>query len=415
MSKQADTDIDMTKLALEALGLVYKNGFGWVEKTDPYQREQPKDVLATLVRHYLQVNKSERQMSKQIIIDAAIAIERSVLTQHATNCFNAIAYKPEAKDTFEELLRLICGDNYQPIYCDMLRQWIYCVKRRLKGERVRSPFLPIFYGKMSVGKSSLLKLLYSPLPKSDCHLLKDGDKLANSESHARIFSSALVVHLEEMGGMTKADIEKLKTVLDAEYMSSRTYHTQNIEQRFVRASLIGASNTPVSAVLLSVDDNRKWAQIDFYNPPEVDGEKFKVALIKQCEAFDFVNLWQSVNENGDEPFTNPKVYSAFIAHVKATCKSSSSTTEFLDELIDDAGGEFIANRDLRERYQAAIGRYAIEPNKFKQLLLNRGFKKDRTKSERGWIIPSNEPMAKLLPPITTSEDEFGYQPITVKN
>jgi hypothetical protein len=388
--KETLTDLGKVQMALVNIQSYYKDGIGWTYKDDIYSREIRPNVMAIRIRDWLQTEQFKAIPAAGNIIDMLDTIRDGSEMLRAEKSYKAIEYDPTAKDTFTELSQLICGDNYLPIYADMFRQWVYVVKRRIKSLPVKCPFFPILYGGASIGKSKFMRALYAPLPQSQCHLIKEGDKLANSESHGKAYASNLVLHLEEMSGMSKADVEKIKSILDADTLTTRRYHTQEMDQRYIRASLIGATNHRVKNILIALNDIRKWAEITCYTPPEDNASQYCWDRVQAILDFDMLNLWRSVNEEGTEPFSNNTIYDTFRDHVTKTCQSSTPTSEFISDLIDKHKAEqvFITNDELRTQYKNEVPtQYHVRWDMLCELLEKKGFKKYRRNYGRGHTTP----------------------------
>jgi hypothetical protein len=146
--------------------------------------------------------------------------------------------------------------------------------------------------------------------------------------------------------MGKASIEKLKTIVDAQYTSFVRLYENSTTTGFVKATLIGGSNDMVKNILISTDENRKWLQVNFYSRREHD-ENYCRVQINEIENFDYKNLWQSADENGVEPFSNPDIYTRYLKYVSETCRSSSPATDWIEQLIEDNGGKWILKKSLK--------------------------------------------------------------------
>ena len=356
MTKQNKTTLDVVRVTIEELGYEYNQQRGWINTKDAYNHGDPITIIATKVRHALEQVGHERVPSPKTIIENLEMLVFEAQKQYATKCYDTLKYSPAAKDTAEELAKLLSGGNYHELYPHIWRQWIYTIKCRLNGKSARCPIFPILYGTGGIGKSRGIRKLYSPLPPHKCNLVKEGQKVVDSEKHTQLLIEKLVIHLEEMGGMDKASIEKLKTILDMEYVSYVPLYTNTPKQGFVTATFIGSSNTAVKNVLLSTDTNRKWVQVNFYSPPPEGAEgreAFIRARVKAIEDFDYLNLWQSVNEAGPEPFTE-QVYERYRKYVEATCRSSTPTTDYIEHIKQTKAGLWIGKKELYEDYQRTL-------------------------------------------------------------
>ena len=215
--------------------------------------------MASRIRNYLETIQSP-YVPPTITIGEYIGLHTfDLLKEHTQRVYEKIKYVPEAKDNSEQLSRFISGDNYNPVYPSIIRQWIWCVKNRIQHREFYSPIFPIFYGQGGIGKSRFIRSLCAPLPQHKYAFIRAGDSIVNSESHTAMLHENLVIHIDEMTGMGKADLSKLKT-LDAMYVAYRPLYTNTTLRGYNEASLIGASNTEVRNILVSTENNRKWVR-----------------------------------------------------------------------------------------------------------------------------------------------------------
>ena len=79
-------------------------------------------------------------------------------------------------------------------------------------------------------------------------------------------------------------------------------------------------------------------QINFYD--DID-ETSTRDTIKAIESFDYLTLWQSVNENDTEPFSDIATYEKYKAYVKEVCSSTTPSTDWIDEYLKENAGEWV--------------------------------------------------------------------------
>ena len=106
-------------------------------------------------------------------------------------------------------------------------------------------------------------------------------------------------------------------------------------------------------ILCSPVDNRKWCQLDFYNRGEND-EAFCRDKISKLLAIDFIQLWQSVNEHGPEPFDDSEIYTRYLRFVDSTVSSETPTTDYIDDVIQKNGGKWLNKKELFQKYENTV-------------------------------------------------------------
>lgn len=310
-------------------------------------------LMATNIINRLEEIQSPHIPCHNRIILELEGLQNTLQKKYSADCKLKLKYNPSAIDTSEEIMRLIAGNNYNPIYPSIIKQVIYCVKNKMRVKAVCSPIFAIFYGGAGIGKTKFIKSFVKPIPLHKYASIRSGEHLVNTESHVPMFHDNYIIHLDELSGLSKADIGKLKG-LDATHSHYRPMRTNSTKCGFNAATLIGATNTAVKNVLISTDDNRKWVQVNFYDPPVDNREPFIQGVITKIVDFDYVNLWQSVNEDGSEPFSDPTTYTLYKQYVKEVCSSTTPTTTFIDDYLIAHADTWISKKDLYKIFKDEV-------------------------------------------------------------
>ncbi|MEI6390386.1 MAG: VapE domain-containing protein [Verrucomicrobiota bacterium] len=353
MNNQKPTTLQAVQSALQHYQYSYDSRRGWILTGNTLPHSDLYTIIATKITNYLESIQSPTLPSQQKIISQLELLQGQIQDKYADECWDNIKFNPAAIDTSESMMRLISGNNYNPIYPAILRQLLYSIKSKMIGKAVASPIFPIFYGRAGTGKSRFIRAFAKPIPEHKYAFIQAGDKLVNSESHTAMLHDNYLIHLDEMSGLNKADIGKLKT-LDAPTISYRPLYTNTTKRAFNCSTLIGATNTSVKNILISTDDNRKWVQLNFYEPPIDNTEVFIRGIIDDIESFDYINLWQSVNEDGLEPFSDPSTYTLYKQYVREVCNSTTPTTNFIDEYLVAHADTWISKKDLYKTFKEEV-------------------------------------------------------------
>ena len=190
-----------------------------------------------------------------------------------------------------ELCRLLAPTMDPAMVADVLRKFVWQVKRKLAGLPIADPLMPVLVGPQGVGKSLLMDKLTEPLAEVSCDA-----SLADLSDNRRIGMWAnYVIKLDEMSKAEKADIETIKHVLTAKTLTRRVFNTQNDVAVSQRATMIGATNMPLAEVVRDPTGMRRFAEIQFAGK---DGTEERVQAIL---TFDWLAIWQSVDKDGADP------------------------------------------------------------------------------------------------------------------
>lgn len=345
------------------IGLDYLLNFLWSYRSSNNYKEICKDHIATILETQMDEKKMEMLMDFK----------------------DKIRYSPHAKDTFEDLARHISCGKYHPLYPVLLRHIVWTCKRRLYGLTDYNPIFLNFYGPANSGKSQFVKALFSIWPESMKSKADNVNDLFNDNREAFRFASEYVLVLDELTGMSKADVNKLKNIIDAEVVVYRKLgFNSKITARNI-ATLIGTSNTRLRNTIIADSDVRKYAEIDMhkYADDEVS-DKMVTPLIK----WNWLELWQSVDENGLSPFHDAETYSKYRDWTTEKCVTETPTVEFIKEYISNHPNKWISSSDLYSRYRNdVVGEKPMGTGKFKELIIKYGFNERRVNNIRGFDVP----------------------------
>lgn len=296
-----------------------------------------------------------------------------------------IAHDPNTKDSFPELAEVIGGtqrtDEEKKFVAPLLRYVVWCMKRRLIGHRVDNPILLNVYGRANCGKSRFLELLLSPLPRALWFACPHGDTLMNDERWARTFGDYFGIVLDELGGMRKADLAKLKNSIDSPFLTYRVMRTNSVSRVHNNAQLLGTSNHRLRDTFAADDNVRKYAEIDFVNFPTLHEQESMVW--EPLNKFNWVGLWRSVDEKSDRsPLSDD--WEAFLIWTSNKCVKQTAANIWWSRFLDEHEGQTISASVIRlslENYYQNHGietQYRKSKNALANMLESAGCQRDRS-------------------------------------
>lgn len=346
-------------------------------------------IVSLVVGHRYRSKKHKIQDSAiKRFLDEKMAYAR----KRASDDFvESLRYKPYPVDLVEQIARQITQSNYEDMYTTVLRHVIWTVKRRIFQKDDYCPIFLNIYGSAGAGKSEFVRAFTSIFPPGEKISVSCADELVNDERSQYKFIESSFIVLDELSGLSKADIGKLKTIIDQKQVSYRVLGGNTTQTGRNRAQLLGTSNTRLSNIILADSDIRKWAEIDFYKFEEdVSGN-----MVSKLHSIDWLALWQSVDENGPSPMHNPETYSAYCKWTERKCTHVTPTLDYIYNHICTHAGEFVAFNDMYDDYKSKTDNSMSKP-RFKELIEKKGFEKKRTSASRGYVVPTKEAATKYF-------------------
>ncbi|MGQ2972038.1 MAG: VapE domain-containing protein [Brevundimonas mediterranea] len=169
-----------------------------------------------------------------------------------------------------------------------LANFIYRVKNHLRGVWKHGVhMMPILYGPQGSGKSTAVDKFLSPLTDMSS---KVGFDIFEHDGKMYALSTTPVMFFDELAGVTKAEVERIKDIMLADKRELRKLYA-NPATRTLITTFIGCSNRDVSTMIKDETGNRRFLQID---------TPVKLSLTK-IRGFDALAMWRSVDEDADAP------------------------------------------------------------------------------------------------------------------
>lgn len=330
-------------------------------------------------------SKGKTAISRSDILSVLVEMDNVIVREQMMEFKKKIAYENGLPDKFEEVSRIISGENYDPMYPLVWKHVIWTIKRRVYGLGDYCPILVSIYGSAGKGKTQTLKAMFSILPANKLDITKYSKGLFEDERQAFRFIDNYVCIMDEFAGLSKSEINAIKNSIDALKHVYRIMKLNQTAEGPNNAQLIGTSNTRLRNIILSDTDIRKWAEVDI---AEWADEEVGPKLVEPLKKFDWETLWRSVDENGPSPFENPSTYSKFKEWTARKCKHESPTAMFIDEIMRTHGGEWLSKKEIYdELYLGEVTEYALNWANFKEKCEKNGFKEHKRNVGIGLLVP----------------------------
>lgn len=315
------------------------------EKMIAYLRvSQPKQLTAATMRaELLRMNAELKLGYASNQIDSALEYwTTKTVDEQKGQIVAKIAYNKQAGKSRNKLFKrfsaLITDQNSAAVEI-MMQHWVWQVKRKIFSKPVDSHTMNVLYGKQGSGKSTILYRLTAPLKEftSQANFMQ----IADDREHG-LWSNYVVI-IDEMSHAARADIEAVKTKITSPGWQARLMHT-NINTHIInKSTFIGTSNKDLSRLITDDTGMRRYFQIDCFDTFDYDA----------VNAFDYVTLWQSIDENAASPLFAPENAELFarVRELQEEKRSVSIVEQFMAERTYKSTTEQIKAIDLFKEYQ----------------------------------------------------------------
>lgn len=271
---------DEGHLAIDAVG-------GWRDKkswelTD-FNIPRLANLFAMDYREKRKVTRSYVIECMETVVDLQSNARRKVILGN----FFGHAKTIDGVQSLQTWVHAVTGD-LSDLDVAVMRQFLWCVKRKMAGLRVEHHIMPILQGPQGSGKSRAIRALLEPLQElwKPC--------AASMLTDARETPSLATYYVgfwDEMEGVEKVAAEALKQTITAEEKAHRPLHTNRDAIVPVRCSFIAATNEEVAGLVGDTTGSRRFYAIK--TADRCDWETIN--------AIDYVELWRSVDESEEAP------------------------------------------------------------------------------------------------------------------
>jgi hypothetical protein len=268
----------------------------------------------------------------------------------------------------------VCDDGHDFSY-EIMRHWIWNVKRKMLGLTPQNIICPVLYGRTQGGKTTEVRQLLKPL----CGLstTMQLDQLTDERQWA-LLNRFYVVFIDELAGGSKTEVEKLKAMITSDKLQQRLMRTTTHQEIQMQASFIGTSNKPVSE---SIKDPTSGAR--FWEIRCKDKLDWSV-----LNSLNHALIWQCVDPTAPSSLDgDPLEKIRKLQHEKIRTKPSFEV--WLDETNTAPGDTFTLTEALYQSYEQWCRASNLETfNKiwFSKQLKHFAFTAAKQNNKRGWLV-----------------------------
>lgn len=186
-------------------------------------------------------------------------------------------------------IRAVTGDE-RPADIAAMLHWLWLVKNRVAGRHGELHLMIVVFGLMQgTGKSQAVLRLCTPWaelfdPEISIETITD-------ERNAPHLANCAVGLWDELGGLAKADMEKLKHRMTATTVAYRPMRTNSRIELPALMSFIGSSNRSIGELVKDSTGMRRFYEIRASDVIDWD----------EINTIDYALLWQAINEDEDAP------------------------------------------------------------------------------------------------------------------
>ena len=246
-------------------------------------------------------------------------------------------------------------------YETAIRQLIWQVKRRLRGERTYWEIMPVLISAQGTGKSSAVEKLGGPL---DILFMADADfTLFEDKFRLRQLGRAYLVRLDEMGKASRTDMEAVKRTITQQEVQGRGMRSESERVIQRNASFIGTSNHSLSQLFHDSTGMRRFVEI------RCRDDRYTEEWGKAIRAIDYNLLWQC--ESGLDERSPYQANEDLMRKFQETLTMPSDFEMFRNEWLCEMPGHKLPNKlahDAFRKYCESIGSRCIRIQQFTGLM-----------------------------------------------
>lgn len=340
------THREFCSLALEAVGFRHRLD-GMFDRINGPQDSEPvaSDKIITLVK--------EKSYDLGIYKDRGLDHAWTALIDESMNdlksaLFQKLQFRQNTDDVWSDLIRTILTDQvrnderFVRATRVVLQSWMWRVKNQLRGYRVYDQIMPVLYGGQGTGKSRFTRWLFDPI---EAAYASNDFSLFEHTSQLNLLRETPVIWMDEMSYADRQDSKRIKSLMTGVKFAFRRLYSE-VTNDYIRASFWGCSNIPVSEMIMDATGNRRFWEVPFR----------KVDVDAIADKFGALELWQSVDENGNSPHLADDDRE-LIAGYQAQQRYRGPVETWVDESENLPVGEWKRSSHLFELYQVWEDRF----------------------------------------------------------
>jgi hypothetical protein len=310
----------------------------------------------------------DRQVISQATLrDLQMAMDELIEKEKATHrLITAQSIKCPGNDLteLEKFIEALTG-KVDPKEVAVMAHWLWMVKRKMLKKDVAYHIMPILHGPQGSGKTVALNKLISPL---EVYRLNIKMNQMTDDRYFQSMAENYVVVFDEMQGASRTDIDALKNQITTDWNDSRKLSTHNVVKLRQACSFIGASNKPVSEMIIDSTGMRRFYQINTLSCTQWD----------RINKIDYMKIWSGINESLTEGYIGE--YLTDIKKIQEMMVHKDEMSLFIEEMEisgDSSKSTPISSEDLYQTYKRWSSESGYEPkNKslFGRSMSTKGFK-----------------------------------------
>lgn len=254
------------------------------------------------------------------ILDEVVAWEKVQYHTRKQNIFGAIKFErgrhtgPDGDRMWEAMERAYFDvqDSSPGFAIAVIKKFMWQVKRKARGMAVTHHLMPVLTGQQGKGKSVFVSKLTRPLRDTTQNVnfqtLTDGKTIDLWRNH--------ILFVDEMGFFSKTDVDMVKNIITMDEVPIRIMKTNGTENVRNQATFIGCSNKTLAQLVRDETGLRRFAELMWTNTPDYD----------LGDTVDWIALWKSVDENGEDPMNTSGMQTQLAAQQKANRSMTSVET-----------------------------------------------------------------------------------------
>lgn len=329
------------------------------------------------------------QLTKSMVKDALYEWVADEIPKVRLSYIEPLKCETEDLGPLYDFCKIMLNKDEVKFEAHCLAHFIWQVKRKALGKKVKNHLCPIFYGPQGYGKSVAIRRLTSPVEPYVYNI--SAKELNTIEKIGFKLADSLVAFMDELEGLNKADANAVKNVITAKNLDVRKYHSQDFISVPQLSTFIGATNNPLTEVFYDPTGMRRFV--------EIKAPMDKMMDVEAIDNFDVVSIWRGVDEKREREYIKdiwedlnrhqkdltPAEYIESFLTEKGLVNINEYQKVFPDVVPSDLTPYEIPLDELFQLYKdwAKVNDYpSMNKQNFGKRLTNKGFEKRQVRNKR---------------------------------